>query len=230
MNDRTDVTVVEFGTGDILIVGLDWDEENAHGVLFSEDVPKDITKWNTVDTVLKNISEAKNPVVLRFSRKESIDQLIDSLIEVRNAFKLNSGCSEKPNDQQNKRIMDIFNLYFKVPIKSLEEREKVINHLREAGFYYPDDDIDKSKVIGILVGNAYVGEMTTETGYNYCQHLEFAVEEVLSMKFGQDHTGKICGDCGAFCKCQMAGAEHNYAACSGFYDSVLSQLNSKDHG
>ena len=99
MDDRTDVTVVEFGTGDIRVVGLDWDEENAHGVLFSEDVPKDITKWNTVDNVLKNISEAKNPVILRFSRVESIDQLIDSLIEVRNAFKLNSGCSEKPNNQ-----------------------------------------------------------------------------------------------------------------------------------
>lgn len=87
MDDRTDVTVVEFGTGDIHIIGLDWNEEDAHGVLFSEDVPKDITKWNTVDNVIKNISEAKNPVVLRFSRKESIDQLIDSLVEVRNAFK-----------------------------------------------------------------------------------------------------------------------------------------------
>lgn len=87
MDDRTDITVVEFGTGDIHIVGLDWNEEDAHGVLFTEDVPKDISKWNTVDKVLKNISEAKNPVVLRFSRIESIDQLIDSLVEVRNAFK-----------------------------------------------------------------------------------------------------------------------------------------------
>lgn len=132
MDDRTDVTVVEFGTGDIRVVGLDWDEENAHGVLFSEDVPKDITKWNTVDNVLRNISEAKNPVILRFSRVESIDQLIDSLIEVRNAFKLNSSCSEKPN-------------------------------------------------------------------------------------------GQICGDCDAYCECQMAGAEHNDAACPGVDDSVLSQ-------
>ncbi|WP_195586646.1 hypothetical protein [Parabacteroides goldsteinii] len=100
---------------------------------------------------------------------------------------LDSGCSENRTTGKNKRIMDIFNLYFKVPIKSLEEREKVVNHLREAGFYYPDDDIDKSEVIGILVGNAYIGEMTTEVGYNDCQHQEFTVEEVLNMKFSQDH-------------------------------------------
>lgn len=125
--------------------------------------------------------------------------------------------------------MDIYNLYFKAPIKSLEEREKVVNHLREAGFYYPDDDIDKSEVIGILVGNAYIGEMTTEAGYNNCQHREFTVEEVLNMKFIQDHTGKICGNCDAYCECQMAGVEHNDVACPGFDDSVLSQLNNKDH-
>lgn len=100
---------------------------------------------------------------------------------------LDSGCSENRTTGKNKRIMDIFNLYFKVPIKSLEEREKVVNHLREAGFYYPDDDIDKSEVIGILVGNAYISEMTTEVGYNDCQHQEFTVEEVLNMKFSQDH-------------------------------------------
>lgn len=33
----------------------------------------------------------------------------------------------------------------------------------------------------------------------------------------------ICGDCDAYCECQMAGAEHNDVACSGFDDSVLSQ-------
>lgn len=125
--------------------------------------------------------------------------------------------------------MDIFNLYFKVPIKSLEEREKVVNHLREAGFYYPDDDIDKSKVVGILVGNAYIGEMTTETGYNDCQHLEFTVEKVLNMKFNQDLTGKICGNCDAYCECSMAGTEYNDVACPMFDDSMLSQTNEEGH-
>ena len=33
---------------------------------------------------------------------------------------------------------------------------------------------------------------------------------------------QICGDCDAYCECQMVGAEHNDAACSGFDDSVLS--------
>lgn len=86
IDGRKDVTVVEFGTGDIKIIGLDWKEEDAHGVLFSEYVPKDIIQWNTVDNIIKNISEAKKPVVLRFLRKESIDQLICSLVEARNRF------------------------------------------------------------------------------------------------------------------------------------------------
>ena len=34
---------------------------------------------------------------------------------------------------------------------------------------------------------------------------------------------QICGDCDAYCECQMAGAEHNDVACPGFDDSVLSQ-------
>ena len=38
-------------------------------------------------------------------------------------------------------------------------------------------------------------------------------------------TGKICGNCEAYCECQMAGAEHNDVACPGFDDSVLNQLN-----
>ncbi|MCD7850456.1 MAG: hypothetical protein LUH63_12445 [Parabacteroides sp.] len=127
--------------------------------------------------------------------------------------------------------MDIYHLYFKVPIKSLEEREKVVNHLRKAGFYYPDDDIDKSEVIGILVGNAYIGEMTTKVGYNDCQHQEYTVDEVLNMNFIQDHIGEICGNCDAYCECALGpnGAKHDNPACEYFDDSVLSQLNKKDH-
>lgn len=41
-------------------------------------------------------------------------------------------------------------------------------------------------------------------------------------------TGKICGNCDAYCECQMAGAEHNDVACLGFDDSVLSQHKEKD--
>ena len=41
---------------------------------------------------------------------------------------------------------------------------------------------------------------------------------------------QICGDCDAYSECQMAGAEHNDVACPGFDDSVLNQLNNKDHG
>lgn len=122
--------------------------------------------------------------------------------------------------------MGIFNLYFKVKISSLEEREKVVNHLRDAGFYYPDDDIDKSEVLGILVGNAYIGEMTTEAGFNNNQHKEYTVDEVLNMKFKQDYAGKICGYCDAFCECSLGTdpAKHDDPACPGFDDTCISQL------
>lgn len=143
----------------------------------------------TIKEVMKEKAiEAFNEAMIYFespdcpTTEEALKHFIASLDQG-----LDSGCSENRTTGKNKRIMDIFNLYFKVPIKSLEEREKVVNHLREAGFYYPDDDIDKSEVIGILVGNAYIGEMITEVGYNVCQHQEFTVEEVLNMKFSQDH-------------------------------------------
>lgn len=77
---------------------------------------------------------------------------------------------------------DIYGLYFKVRVNSNEEREKIVNHLRAAGFFYPDD-IDKSKVIGILVGNAFIGEMTSECGFCDSRHQEYTVEEVLNMNF-----------------------------------------------
>lgn len=44
------------------------------------------------------------------------------------------------------------------------------------------------------------------------------------------YTGIICGNCDAYCECQMAGAEHNDVACPGFDNSVLSQLNNEYHG
>jgi len=89
IGERDDVTVVEMGTGDIHIVGIDWNEEGHHGVLFSQDVPKDISKWNDVQNPISDISEAKNPVVIYFSREEAVDQLIDTLFEVKEAFHIN---------------------------------------------------------------------------------------------------------------------------------------------
>lgn len=77
---------------------------------------------------------------------------------------------------------DIYGLYFKVRINSNEEREKVVNHLHTAGFFYPDD-VDKSKVVGILVGNAFIGEITSECIFCDSRHQEYTVEEVLNMDF-----------------------------------------------
>lgn len=81
------VTIVEMGTGDILIAGIDWKDEGAHGILLSQDKPKDIENWNNVETPIKSFEEAKDPVIIRFTRKESVDQLINSLLEVKKTFK-----------------------------------------------------------------------------------------------------------------------------------------------
>lgn len=89
MGNRKDVTVVEFGTGDILIAGIGAEKEKLHGVLFSQDVPKVKSNWNNVENPITSIEEAKNPVVLYFSNPESVDQLITSLNEVKEHFKNN---------------------------------------------------------------------------------------------------------------------------------------------
>lgn len=86
IGSHEDVTFVEFGSGDILIVGMDWDKENAHGILFSQDHPKDQEEWNSVPTPVTSIEEAKSPVILRFNNVDSVNQLILSLIEVRDSF------------------------------------------------------------------------------------------------------------------------------------------------
>lgn len=43
------------------------------------------------------------------------------------------------------------------------------------------------------------------------------------------YTGKICGDCDAYCECGLGPdpAKHDDPACPGFDDSVLSQLKEK---
>lgn len=92
-------------------------------------------------------------------------------------------------DQSNAtKGKDIFDIFFKVKIRSNEEREKVVNHLREAGFFYPDDDIDKSEVIGLIVSNAYIGEMLFQVSLDDSPSPEYTVEEVLNMKFNESES------------------------------------------
>ncbi len=86
MGERTDVTLVEMGTGDILIAGIDWYEVGYHGVLFSQHNPKNIKEWNNVRIPIVSIEEAQSPVVIRFVHEESVDQLITSLMKVKEAF------------------------------------------------------------------------------------------------------------------------------------------------
>lgn len=78
-------------------------------------------------------------------------------------------------------VSDIYDIFFKVKISSQEEREKVVKHLSDAGFYYPNDGFDT--VCGIAVGRAYIGEFTHETAFENLPNEERTVGEVLNMKF-----------------------------------------------
>lgn len=86
LGEKEDVTVVQFGTGDIHICGLDSNEDNLYGVLFSQSTEKDISEWDNVDDPITDINETKDPVVLYFSNIESLEQVIKSLEEVRSKF------------------------------------------------------------------------------------------------------------------------------------------------
>lgn len=55
------------------------------------------------------------------------------------------------------------------------------------------------------------------------KHFIACLDQGLDSGCSEKPNGQICGDCDAFCECQMAGAEHNDVACPGFDDSVLSQ-------
>lgn len=61
-------------------------------------------------------------------------------------------------------------------------------------------------------------------------HFIACLDQGLDSGCSEKPNDQICGDCDAYCECQMAGAEHNDVACPGFDDSVLNQLNNKDHG
>lgn len=86
IGERTDVTFVEMGTGDILVTGVNWNDVGHHGILLSQHSPKGIEEWDNVKTPISSIEEAQSPIVLCFTREESVDQLITSLIEVKEAF------------------------------------------------------------------------------------------------------------------------------------------------
>lgn len=45
------------------------------------------------------------------------------------------------------------------------------------------DDIDKNEVVGLLVGNAYIGEMLFDYSIDDSPSEEYTVEEVLNMIF-----------------------------------------------
>lgn len=78
-------------------------------------------------------------------------------------------------------VSGIYDIFFKVKINSQEDREKVVKHLSDAGFYYPKDGFDT--VCGIAVGRAYIGEFTHKASFEDLPNEERTVDEVLNMKF-----------------------------------------------
>ena len=76
--------------------------------------------------------------------------------------------------------MKAFDLDFKVRIKNVYERAKVVRHLRNLGLFYPDDGFDS--ISGILVGNAYIGEVSSECAFTDSPKEEISVDEVLKIQ------------------------------------------------
>ena len=60
------------------------------------------------------------------------------------------------------------------------------------------------------------------------KHFIACLDQGLDSGCSEKPNDQICGNCDAYCECQMAGAEHNDVACSGFDDSVLTQHKEKD--
>lgn len=76
--------------------------------------------------------------------------------------------------------MKAFDLDFKVRIKNERERTAVVEHLKNLGLYYHDDEFDS--VCGILVGNAYIGELYHEIAFEDSPKDEISIDEVLKIK------------------------------------------------
>lgn len=81
------ITMIEMGTGDILIQGMEWEQENSFGLVLSQSHPRDIEYWNgPFEEGMDNFDNLDNPVIIKFTRKESVNQLIKSLSEIKLKF------------------------------------------------------------------------------------------------------------------------------------------------
>ena len=88
-------------------------------------------------------------------------------------------------------------------------KEKAIEAFNEAMIYFESPDCP--------------------TAEEALKHFIACLDQGLDSGCSEKPNDQICGDCDAYFECQMAGAEQNDAACSGFDDSVLSQTNEKDY-
>lgn len=84
---HTDVTLLTFGTGDILVSSGRYKENNIKVLTFAQDVEKPIEDWNPPDDDIEHSTdEYENIVVLEFDKVESVDVIIRKLWKVREAL------------------------------------------------------------------------------------------------------------------------------------------------
>lgn len=103
--------------------------------------------------------------------------------------------------------------YGKVKVNSNEVRLALKEKLKKAGFFYSEDM--EEDTTHILIGNMFVGEMTSNASFEDCSHKEYLADEILSMEF----VDGFCGNCDSFCECGLNGVKHYDATCDMFDDS-----------
>lgn len=90
-----------------------------------------------------------------------------------------------------------------------EIKEKAIEAFNEAMIYFESPDCP--------------------TAEEALKHFIACLDQGLDSGCSEKPNNWICGNCDAYCECSITGAKHDNPACPAFDNSVLSQLNSKDH-
>lgn len=91
--NHENVPVVEFGTGDIALCNCYPKDQELYGnkypeLWMSQHEAKPLEEWDNPNYVAGESSDnlRKENVILRFTRPESIDQVIKSLLELKDSF------------------------------------------------------------------------------------------------------------------------------------------------
>jgi len=118
-----------------------------------------------------------------------------------------------------------------VELAEREMKKKAIETFNEAMIFYtsaacPSEEEALKYFIGVLMREKQHNNKP-QTVTNNLYGFQFNGCCISNPTF--QTTGKICGNCDAFCECQMTEVKHNDVACPEFDDSTLSQTNEKDY-